>query len=221
MLLAPHSPAAAAIDCEPEYASNAASQDARQHVDWQGTVVIHSLNREDSFAIGPDGCVWNFVRQHGAAPLLLPTGLKANSFAVARDSEGQLVLFAAQGLQLHASIQQPEAEDLHTHWDPRACSQWSKPVALNLPQVPHAQSIVRVSCEGRGAHLHVGVLLQCHRPQMADHFEMAVSHWPKNGQQFQHFRSAGRAWVNAWQELLVDLRHMAEATQLGLPMTRS
>ncbi len=219
MLLAPHSPAAAAMDCEPEHSPIAASQDASQHVDWQGTVVIHSLNREDSFAIGPDGCVWNFVRLQGAVPLLLPTGLKANSFAVARDSEGRLVLFAAQGLQLHASIQQLDTEaNLRAHWDPRACSQWSKPVALNLPPVPHAQSIVRVSCEGRGAHLHVGALLQCHRPQMADHFELAVSHWPRNGEQLHHFRRAGRACALAWQDLLVELRQIAEATQLGLPM---
>ncbi len=216
MLLAPHTPAAAEMPMQSTSVAARSSFQLGQHVTWQGTVVVQSDQREDSFAIGPDGCVWNFVRLAGADPILLPTGLKASSFAVGCDSHGRLVVFASTGLRLQACMQQPEARaSMQAHWNPQACSQWSKAVTLSLPDVPHASSIVRVSCEGVGEHLHVGALMHCQRPQLADHFELAVSHWPKDGQKLKHFRHASRAWVNAWQELLLDLRQLADQASQG------
>ncbi len=218
MLLAPHTPAAAFQDVQPNSLAEA-EPFAVDRIDWQGTVVIQSDGREDSFAIGPDGCVWNFVRQQGIQPQLLPTGLKANSFAVARDEQGRLVVFAAHGLHLQASVQQPEAAKyLQNHWHTQASSLWSKPMALHLPSVPHAVSIARVSCEGKGAYLHVGALLVCQRERMAEHFELAASRWPQDGVQLQHIRSSHHAWSNSWHELLRELRRLADASKQACVM---
>jgi hypothetical protein len=212
MLLAPHTPAAAFQDVQQSPLAEA--EFAAEQIGWQGTVVIQSEGREDSFAIGPDGCVWNFVRLQGKEPQLLPTGLKASSFAAARDEQGRLVLFAANGMQLQASVQQPDVgKSLQNHWQTQASSLWSKPMCLHVPCVPHAVSIARVSCEGIGAYLHVGALLLCQRERMAEHFELAVSRWPQDGVQLQHVRSSHHAWANSWHELLRELRRLADASQ--------
>jgi hypothetical protein len=171
MLFAPHTPAVT----EPDFGAETSSQqklsdslnppDTPERIDWQGTVVIPQADGLNSFAIGPDGCVWNFIQKHQETQMhLLPTGLKANGYAVGRDEAGRLVVFAADGLSLRAAMQQPQidAQALCGHWDPRSSSLWSAPMTLCLPHINHAVGIARVCCAGQGADLHIGVIVQCH-----------------------------------------------------------
>jgi hypothetical protein len=209
MLLAPHHPSAGGI---PETRASSGPSS----VNWQGTVVMQSAGQEDSFAIGPDGCVWNFVRIPGQSPHLLPTGLKATSFAVSRDELGRLVVFAAHGMRMQVAVQNLEASssDAH-HWSPHACKKWSDVAPIHIPPLPFAQSVARVSCEGEGKHLHVGVLMLCQRPGLSDHFELAVSRWPQDGARLQRHVSKHAAWINCWEEALGELRRLASSAPTG------
>jgi hypothetical protein len=212
MLFAPHTPAISHADLESSRPVDSNPPSVRR-VDWQGTVVVQSTEREDSFAIGPDGCVWNFVQQPGQAPQLLPTGLKANSFAVAQDEQGRLMVFAADGLRMQAAVQQLAAQhDASTHWNPQACSVWSPPMALQMPSVAHAVAITQVRCEGAGAALHVGAVLVCQRESQAEYFELVVSRWPHDGIQLRHVHSVHHAWAHSWYELLRELRRLAQVS---------
>jgi hypothetical protein len=204
MLLAPHHPSAA----------QSSSQERPRSIEWQGTVVMRSDTQEDSFAIGPDGCVWNFVRMVGQSPQLLPTGLKASSFAVSRDEQGRLLVFAAHGLRMQVVVQNTEKSSSDTnHWSPHACKKWSSATVMHLPDVPFAQSVAQVSCEGEGQQLHVGVLMLCQRPGMSDHFELAFSRWPQDGARLQRYASKHSAWINCWEEALGELRRLATAAK--------
>jgi hypothetical protein len=215
MLFAPHSPVMALS--EPDEVTLAPSHrlSKRQKVDWQGTMLLSGDQREDSFAIGPDGCVWNLVQMPGAQPQLLPTGLKADSFAVGRDEAGLLVVFAAHGLHVQAAVQQPQAcaDRLRRHWNPKASSLWSAPVSLTLPPMEHAVSLVRIVCTGRGESLHLGAVVQCQRPRMAEHFELVVTHWPRDHIQLRRHELPGQAWSNSWKELLAELDRLPDDTQ--------
>lgn len=222
MLFAPHTPAVT----EPDFGAETSSQqklsdslnppDTPERIDWQGTVVIPQADGMDSFAIGPDGCVWNFIQKHQETQMhLLPTGLKANGYAVGRDEAGRLVVFAADGLSLRAAMQQPQidAQALCGHWDPRSSSLWSAPMTLCLPHINHAVGIARVCCAGQGADLHIGVIVQCQRPHMAEHFEMAISNWSRDRHQLYRYTDPRQAWHNSWMDLLSVLRQMPQAVK--------
>ena len=126
MLLAPHAPGIEAYEShsdlslsQPSAPLEAAKPPSSKR--WNGTVVLESDGQEESFAIGPDGCVWNLSRPAHARQdtpgLLLPTGLKASSFAASRDAVGQLVVFAAHGQQLCAVVQSQGSSDSDArHW---------------------------------------------------------------------------------------------------------
>ncbi len=207
MLLAPHHPSAGEIPQQ-------RIPGRQRSIEWQGTVVMPRAEQEDSFAIGPDGCVWNLVRIRGQSPQLLPTGLKANSFAVSRDEQGRLLVFAAHGLRMHVVVQNTDISSHDAdHWSPHFCKKWSSATPMEIPQIPFAQSIARISCEGEGQQLHVGVLMLCQRPGISDHFEMAFSRWPQDGAKLQRHVLKQAAWINCWEEALNELRCLATAVK--------
>ena len=160
MLLAPHAPGIEAYASD----SSISHEDVvTRAVRWSGTLVLQADGCEESFAIGPDGCVWNLSRpaQNQQDPgQLLPTGLKATSFAASLDAQDRLVVFAAHGQQLCAVTQtQSISGSTVDHWRTTHCSKFSAPMHLELPQLPQGSTIVRVLCEGEGEQLHVGALV--------------------------------------------------------------
>lgn len=171
MLLAPHAPGIEAYVSDSslnlqahDWAATAQKTSHTQPVRWNGTLVLESDGREESFAIGPDGCVWNLSRpaksDRQTSSELLPTGLKATSFAASLDAHDRLVVLAAHGQQLHAVIQkQCIPSPALNHWRTTHCSKFSEPFRLELPPLPAGSTIVRVLCEGEGSQLHVGVLV--------------------------------------------------------------
>ncbi len=203
MLLAPHAPGIEACDND----SSLIHEEASAHpVRWNGTLVLQADGREESFAIGPDGCVWNLSRasQNQQDPgQLLPTGLKATSFAASLDAQDRLVVLAAHGQQLCAAVQVQRISDSPAqHWRTTHCSKFSSPVRLGIPLLPTGSSIVRVLCEGEGEQLHVGVLVHC---LSSGTIMLFAARWLDSGPvQLKEVEAGGN-----WRDALVALQRLA------------
>ena len=175
MLLAPHAPGIEAYSNDSPYQGAPAAPNQAKHrepgsasraVRWNGTLMLEVHDREECFAIGPDGCVWNLARtvkktDSGYGGDLLPTGLKASSFSAGTNAQDRIVVFAAHGLELSAVVQTSNASATHKPWDIKRSNKFSAPIALQLPELPAGSAIVRVLCEGLDEQLHVGVLVYC------------------------------------------------------------
>ncbi len=212
MLLAPHAPGIEAY--ETDETTRLAYQDTlprlrEQGVRWNGTLSLGSAGQEESFAIGPDGCVWNFTRPLGSATdvpgQLLPTGLKASCFAAGLNAQGQLVVWGAQDRQLNAVLQAGSGvPPISGHWRTTHCSKFSAPMRIALPALPDDAAIIRVLCEGVGEQLHVGVLVHS---LVQSTIVLLAARWPAQSHDaicLQRVQAADN-----WQAQLLALQRMA------------
>jgi hypothetical protein len=215
MLLAPHAPGIeasnvyGATDISYEETQALGLQPRQQGVRWNGTLLLEAAGQEESFAIGPDGCVWNFSRPLGCAQdapgQLLPTGLKATCFAASLDAQGDLVVLAAHEQHLSAVVQEASSMRLQSdHWRTTHCSKFSAPQRLELPALPAGSSIIRVLCEGQGEQLHVGVLVHCLAQAS---IVLLAARWPQRGQVMRPFAPVQAG--GHWQAALLELQRMA------------
>lgn len=203
MLLAPHAPG---IEAYASDSSSGQDDDATQAIRWSGTLVLQADGREESFAIGPDGCVWNLcrpVQNLQDAGQLLPTGLKATSFAASLDAQDRLVVLAAHGQELCAVVQTQSTSACPTdHWRTTHCSKFSAPMRLQLPELTAGSTIVRVLCEGEGEQLHVGVLVHA---LSSSTITLLAARWQANGPaRLQTVEAGGN-----WRDALVALQRLA------------
>lgn len=119
---------------------------------WKGTVLQPRIDgAEESFAIGPDGFVWSYVKSHDgqSAGRLISTGLQANVFAVGRGSDGRLLVVGADGLHLRFVTETGEPSG----------SRWSAPTAVAFPMNRNGMEIARIFTQMRGGKLFVGLLV--------------------------------------------------------------
>ncbi len=215
MLLAPHAPGIEAYDadCAAEQAYDDTHaldlQPREQGVRWNGTLCIEAAGLEESFAIGPDGCVWNFSRPLGCAKdapgQLLPTGLKATCFAAGLDAQGDLVVLAAHDQQLSAAVQKANGmRSPSDQWRTTHCGKFSAPIRLELPELAAGSTIIRVLCEGRGEQLHVGVLVHS---LTTSSIMLLATRWPQAGHAAAPLKPVQAG--DHWQEALLELQRMA------------
>jgi hypothetical protein len=127
------------------------------------------------FTIGSDGTVWNFYPDSTSDTGYsgVSTGLQGTSISAGVDNNGNIVVFAGNGLQLFYIVEIDSST-----------SRWSTPTVVPVPLPPSAVRIAAVLAQEIAGQLYVAVLTK-YTSAIGAIYSVAVSTWQTNAPQFQ------------------------------------
>jgi|GEM_PF-5380844 len=115
---------------------------------WRQTTTQDAAGGHEAFSIGIDGFIWSYLVDAQAVKdgRLKSTGLKANSFALARTVDGATLLIGTDGLSMHYVL---ETDD--------GGNRWSAPCAMHFPGEIDVLAIEQIFVQSIRGNLFLGV----------------------------------------------------------------
>ncbi len=114
-------------------------------------VVTNANAQQESFCIGPDGCVWSFelASTWRKAGKLTSTGLRATSFTVGAEGNGRLVVLAVDGLAIRTTVESGASSS-------SSGNRWSTPKLAAMPMGDGVLCLDKVFTKTEDGNLFVG-----------------------------------------------------------------
>jgi hypothetical protein len=134
----------------------------------------NGAGQTELFTVGTDGTVWNFYPDPASVTGYsgITTNLSGSAVAAGLDANGNLVVFAANGLQLSYVVE-----------DRTSSTRWSKPSQVEVPRPLNPTRIAGIYASNIAGMLYVGVLTQF-TSAMGALYSLSLSTWNSTNPSF-------------------------------------